>query len=326
MSFKRHHPYRKDDKARAQYAEVILHAEDFIYPLFIRSGVNKKLPVENFSGVYHHSKDSLLLEIENALNIGINKFLLFGVPNDNEKSIEANYAYDENNIVNISIEAIKKRFPSAIIITDVCICSYTLSGHCGIIDDRGAIDNDRTIDILGKIAVAHARAGADFVAPSAMMDGQVWAIRKALDKAGFKDTSILSYAAKYASSFYGPFREAAHSAPAFGDRKSYQLDYRTIEQSLSEIKTDIEEGADWIMVKPAHTYLDIIFRAHMNFPHIPIVGYHVSGEYMMLKCLSNMGLTDFTSAILETHFAIKRAGAHYIITYAAPLIAKYLKK
>jgi len=325
MNFKRHHPYRSNEETRNNHAEVQLQTRDFIYPLFVREGIRQKLPVENFGGVYHHTTDSLIKETEHAISLGIDKVLLFGIPDDGKKSETAAYAYDEKNIVPQSISLLKRHFPELTIFTDVCLCSYTTHGHCGIIEN-GLIDNDKTIEILARIAVCHASAGADFVAPSAMMDGQVWAIRNALQDNGYNKTRILAYAAKYASAFYGPFRTAALSAPAFGDRKTYQLDYRTIRQGISEIEADIAEGADWIMIKPAHTYLDMILRTRQLFPEMPVVGYHVSGEYMMLSLLAEKGLADPMSVLWETHYAIKRAGAHYIISYAAPILAKQLYK
>lgn len=325
MSFKRHHPYRLSEEIRNSHAEVWLQPSDLIYPLFVREGIREKLPVENFEGVYHHTTNSLLREVEEAINMGINKVLLFGIPDDWQKSHEAEYAYAEKNIVSRSVTMLKQHFPDLIVFTDICLCSYTTHGHCGILGDE-VIDNDKTIEILARVAVCHASAGADFVAPSAMMDGQVWAIRDALQHAGHTKTKILAYAAKYASSFYGPFRTAALSAPAFGNRKTYQLDYRTIRQGISEIEADIAEGADWIMIKPAHTYLDMILRARQLFPEVPLVGYHVSGEYMMLSLLAEKGLADPLSLLWETHYAIKRAGADYIISYAAPMLVKQLNK
>ncbi|MGC8803918.1 MAG: porphobilinogen synthase [Bacteroidales bacterium] len=325
MEFKRHHTYRYDEETRNKYAELKLLPEDFIYPLFVREGISEKIPVENFDGVYHHTIDSLLKEVEKALTLGINKVLLFGIPTDDKKSEDARYAYNDKNIVSRSVARLKKHFPNVTIITDVCLCSYTSHGHCGIIENE-SINNDKTIGILARIAICHAAAGADFVAPSAMMDGQVWAIRNSLRSNGYETTKILAYAAKYASAFYGPFRTAALSAPAFGDRKSYQLDYRTIRQGISEIEVDIAEGADWIMIKPAHTYLDMILRARQNFPDTTVVGYHVSGEYMMLSLLAEKRLADLLSVMWETHYAIKRAGADYIISYAAPLLAEQLTK
>lgn len=325
MDFKRHHPYRLNETIRDRNAELQLRPDDFIYPMFVREGIRERLPVENFTGVYHHTCDSLLREVELALSLGIDKVMLFGIPVDGHKSENAEYAYASNNIVPRSVALLKQHFPDLTIFTDVCLCSYTSHGHCGIIEGD-SINNDKTIEILGRIAICHAAAGADFVAPSAMMDGQVWAICEALRKARLEQTRVLAYAAKYASAFYGPFRTAALSAPAFGDRKSYQLDYRTIRQGISEIQADIAEGADWIMIKPAHTYLDMILRARQNFPDIPLVGYHVSGEYMMLSLLAEKGLADQLSVLWETHYAIKRAGADYIITYAAPLLAEQLTK
>lgn len=325
MKFKRHHPYRLDEASRNHHAEVHLTAENFIYPLFVREGIHEKLPVENFAEVYHHTPESLLREVEKAISLGINKILLFGIPDEHKKSEYAEYAYDEQNIVSRSIVTLKKHFPELMVFTDVCLCSYTSHGHCGIIENE-SINNDKTIEVLGQVAVCHAAAGADFVAPSAMMDGQVWAIHKALHSNGYDKTRILAYAAKYASAFYGPFRTAALSTPAFGDRKSYQLDYRTIRQGISEIESDIAEGADWIMIKPAHTYLDMILRARQLFPQIPLVGYHVSGEYMMLHLLAEKGIADALSVLWETHYAIKRAGADFIISYASTILAKQLLK
>ncbi|MCX7986183.1 MAG: porphobilinogen synthase [Bacteroidales bacterium] len=323
MEYKRYHPYRLNEEVRNRNAEVHLHVSDFIYPLFVREGISQKVPVEDFCGVYHHTLETLVEEVERKLSLGIDKFLLFGIPSDENKSELAEYAYAEGNIVYRSVRRLKEVFPEVTLFTDVCLCSYTTHGHCGILVED-SINNDATIEILGKVATCHAAAGADFVAPSAMMDGQVWAIRQMLNREGY-NTKILAYAAKYASAFYGPFRTAAISKPAFGDRKSYQLDCRTISQGISEIESDIAEGADWIMIKPAHTYLDMILRAKQLFPKTPVAGYHVSGEYMMLNLLSSKGLADWQSVLWEVHYAIKRSGADYIISYAAPLLAQKLQ-
>ncbi len=320
---KRFRNYRTDQRTRDKYSEVSLMTDDLIYPYFIVDGNSFKQGISSLKGVYHLSIDMLLKDIEEVNSLGINKILLFGVIDKSLKDKEASMAYAPDNLVSQAVKAIKNRFPELIIITDVCLCGYTDHGHCGLVVDH-EITNDKTLPLLSRMAYSHAKAGADFVAPSAMMDGQVDAIRTYMDQNSSTNTRILSYSAKYASNFYGPFREAAQSSPAFGDRRTYQMDFRTIHQSLEEIQTDIDEGADWVMVKPAHTYLDIIQRAKQKFPTTPLVAYQVSGEYMMIEAAADAGYIDGGKAMIEAITAIKRAGADKVITYYAKNLARIL--
>ena len=267
-------------------------------------------------GVFRFSIDTLLTDIAELLSFGINKVLLFGVIPQEEKDERGSAAYKSDNIISRAVKAIKAKFPQVIVFTDVCLCEYTSHGHCGLLCDCD-VDNDSTLPLLAEMAYQHALAGADFVAPSAMMDGQVEAIRQRLDKEGLTRTKVLAYSAKYASSYYGPFRDAADSAPSFGDRKTYQMDFRTKDQGLEEIAADIAEGADWIMVKPALAYLDIVCRAHQMYPEYPMVTYQVSGEYSMLKNGAKQGYFDEKKIFFESLVAIRRAGADYIISYYA---------
>lgn len=267
-------------------------------------------------GVFRFSIDTLLTDIAELLSFGINKVLLFGVIPQEEKDERGSAAYKSDNIISRAVKAIKAKFPQVIVFTDVCLCEYTSHGHCGLLCDCD-VDNDSTLPLLAEMAYQHALAGADFVAPSAMMDGQVEAIRQRLDKEGLTRTKVLAYSAKYASSYYGPFRDAADSAPSFGDRKTYQMDFRTKDQGLEEIAADIAEGADWIMVKPALAYLDIVCRTHQMYPEYPMVTYQVSGEYSMLKNGAKQGYFDEKKIFFESLVAMRRAGADYIISYYA---------
>lgn len=320
---KRFRLFRKDAETRNKYADIKVNAEDFIYPYFIVEGENQKQLISTLPGVFRFSIDTLLTDIQEMKNLNINKVLLFGVIDNHLKDEKGTAGYDPNSLVCRAVRAIKAHFPEIIVFTDVCMCEYTSHGHCGLIQNQD-VDNDSTLPLLAKIALSHALAGADFVAPSSMMDGQVWAIRNILDENGLS-TKILAYSAKYASSFYGPFRDAAASAPSFGDRKSYQMDYRTKNQGIDEIEADIDEGADWVMVKPAQSYLDIIQRASVAFPKIPLAAYQVSGEYAMLKTAATNGLLLEELAFLESLTAIKRAGAQFIISYyAKEFVAKGL--
>lgn len=313
---KRYHELRKDQTTRDKYSEVHIDSQDLIYPYFIIDGFKQRQNIQTLEGISRFSIDELLIDIEHTLSLGIDKILLFGVIEDDLKDDKGSAAYAPNNLIERSIRAIKQKHPLIKIFTDVCLCGYTSHGHCGIIKNY-EIDNDNTLPYLARMAVSHAAAGADFVAPSAMMDGQVDAIRVQLNQHGLYQTKILSYSAKYASVFYGPFRDAAHSAPSFGDRKSYQMDYRTVQQPLDSVDTAISEGADWVMVKPAHTYLDVIQRVKSTFPETVLAAYQVSGEYMMIKAAAHAGYLDGRKAMNETLTAIKRAGANYIITYYA---------
>ncbi|MFT3739912.1 MAG: porphobilinogen synthase [Breznakibacter sp.] len=251
-----------------------------------------------------------------SVSLGIDKILLFGVVGNEVKTSDGTASYADGNLVSRAVSAVKQKFPRLMVITDVCICGYTSHGHCGVLNGE-SIDNDASLPILAKMALSHARAGADMVAPSAMMDGQVQAIRQLLDQHGLSRTAVLAYSAKYASGFYGPFRDAAQSAPSFGDRKAYQMDFRTIRQGTDEVLADLDEGAAWVMVKPAHAYLDVIARAKAARPEAVMTAYQVSGEYMMVKSAAAQGFLDEHNAMNEVLTAIKRAGSNYIITYYA---------
>jgi len=297
---------------------VNLCVDNLIYPLFVCPGKGIKKPIESMADCFHFSPDKIVDEAKEIFDLGIPAILLFGLPE--KKDEKGSESFSDTGSVQQAVKNIKKAVPELLVITDVCLCAYTDSGHCGIIKD-GKIDNDATCEILAKIAVSHAKAGVDIVAPSDMMDGRVGVIRKSLDENGFIDTAIMSYSAKYASAFYGPFRDAADSAPAFGDRKTYQMDIAaSAKQAMREIELDIAEGADIVMVKPALCYLDIISQAKQRFD-VPIAAYNVSGEYMMINAAAQQGVFDRQSAIMEILTAIKRAGADIIITYFAKEIA-----
>ncbi|MFZ2456066.1 MAG: porphobilinogen synthase [Candidatus Altiarchaeia archaeon] len=298
---------RSSERIRDLVSEVSLSEKNFIYPIFVKEGISKKEPIARMPGQFRYPLDDLGEVIGRCEDAGISGVLLFGVPKD--KDAAGSQAYKRDGVVQGAIKKIKELSDIAVF-SDVCLCQYTQHGHCGVLDGMN-VDNDRTLELLKKIAVSHARSGADYVAPSAMMDGQVAAIREALDKEGFNDTGIMSYSAKFASSFYSPFREAAGSAPQFGDRKSYQMDYRSPSQALREIELDINEGADIILVKPALPCLDIIQKAKEKY-NVPLAAYQVSGEYSLLKS----GILD-KEALHESLTAIKRAGADIIISYAA---------
>jgi len=297
--------------------------DEWIYPIFVTEGEKKKEVIPSMPGIHRFSKDRIAEEIEECLEAGIHKFMLFGVTD--QKSENAWDAYREDGLVQETIRMLKNKYDSQILLaTDVCLCEYTESGHCGIVDEKGTVLNDETLPVLQKIAVSHARAGADIVAPSDMMDGRVGAIRDALDENGFSDVSILSYSVKYASNLYGPFREAANSSPSFGDRKSYQMDYRNRSEAVVEAQADVEEGADMLMVKPAGMYLDIIRELKDRF-HIPIAAYQVSGEYAMLANGIKQGLVS-EAVVEESLLAIRRAGASVIVTYFAKQLAQKYKE
>lgn len=314
---KRFRNYRKDQATRDRFADVSLRADDFIYPYFVVEGEGVKEAIPSLPGIFRFSIDTLLSDIREVKALGVNKVLLFGVIPESEKDERGSAAYAEDALVARAVRAIKAAYPEVLVITDVCLCEYTSHGHCGLLHDYD-VDNDSTLPLLAEEAYVHAKAGADFVAPSAMMDGQVEAIKNRLREGGLdKQTRVLAYSAKYASAFYGPFRYAADSAPSFGDRKSYQMDFRTHDQGLDEIAADIEEGADWTMVKPAMPYLDMIARGVERFPDIPMVAYQVSGEYAMLKAAVQQGYLDESRVVYESLIGIKRAGARYIITYYA---------
>jgi porphobilinogen synthase len=321
MSIIRLRRLRKSSVVRDLISETQLSPKDFILPYFVVEGKSVREVIESMPGIYHLSVDNLLKDITEATKLGIKAILLFGIPLSKDE--RGSLSYKSNGVVQSTIKAIKKEFPDLVVITDVCLCGYTSHGHCGIIKNE-KIDNDTTLKVLSKISLSHADAGADFVAPSAMMDGQVKAIRQALDKKDFKDVGILAYSAKYASNFYGPFREALDSIPQFADRKSYQMDYRNANEALREIGQDVEEGADIVMVKPALVYLDIISRAKQKF-NVPLAAYNVSGEYALVKSAVKTGIANEKDIILEILTSIKRAGADLIITYHAKEVARWLK-
>ena len=311
---------RQTSGVRRMVRETFLRVDDFIYPIFVINGKGKREPIPSMVGNYRLSIDELLKEAEEVKSLGIPGIILFGLPEVKDQL--GSPAYAEDGIVQRAVAAIKENVPGLVVLTDVCLCQYTDHGHCGIIKD-GRIDNDTTLEILAEVALSHARAGADFVAPSDMMDGRIWAIRDRLEKEGYKDTGILSYAVKYGSAFYGPFREAADSAPQFGDRKTYQMDPANKREALKEATFDVEEGADIIMVKPALPYLDIIHQVKAS-TNIPVAAYNVSGEYAMVKAADQEGWIDGESVMMETLISIKRAGADIILTYFAKEAARLL--
>ncbi|MEN6578224.1 MAG: porphobilinogen synthase [Phycisphaerales bacterium] len=307
---------------RRMVRETSVSVNDFVYPLFVRAGEGIKKPIASMTDCFHLSPDLIAEEAAEVASLGIPAVLLFGLPE--KKDERGSEAWSESGPVQQAIREIKKRTPDLLVITDVCLCEYTSTGHCGVIRDR-KVDNDPTLELLAKMALSHAQAGADIVAPSDMMDGRVRAIREALEQNGFHEVAILSYAAKFASAFYGPFRDAAESAPAFGDRKTYQMDPANAREALREIELDIEEGADMVMVKPALSYLDVIRRARERFD-CPLAAYNVSGEYMMLNAAADAGLIDRDAAMMEVLTSIKRAGADIILTYFAKKAALLLRK
>jgi porphobilinogen synthase len=312
---------RRTEAIRALVRETDLAPGDLIHPLFVVPGAKIRQAIRSMPGQLNLSVDETVAEAQEASSLGLPGVILFGIPL--QKDAQASGAYDPHGIVQEATRAIKKAVPGLLVLADVCLCEYTDHGHCGVVQGDD-IANDPTLDLLAKTAVSQARAGADIVAPSDMMDGRVAAIRKALDAAGFPDTPILSYAAKYASAFYGPFREAAESAPAFGDRRSHQMDPPNVREALREVALDIEEGADMVMVKPALPYLDVICRVRQAFD-VPVAAYHVSGEYAMLMAAAERGFIDRDRVMMESLVAIRRAGADVIVTYCAKDAARILR-
>ncbi len=313
---------RRTPAIRNMLRETSLKLDDLIYPYFVIAGENVKNPISSMPGCYQLSIGNLIPEVREAVDLGIPAVLLFGIPS--HKDAAATGAYDPEGIVQLAIRAIKDEFPDLVVITDVCLCEYTDHGHCGVIQE-GEVLNDVTLELLAKMAITHAENGADIVAPSDMMDGRVAAIRNALDDEGLPDTIIMAYSSKFASAFYGPFREAAESAPAFGDRKTYQMDAANLEEAVRESLLDIEEGADIIMVKPALPFLDVIHAVKQE-TKFPLAAYNVSGEYSMIKAAAANGWLDEERAVLEAVTGIKRAGADLIITYHAKDIARWLQQ
>jgi porphobilinogen synthase len=324
MNFPDYRPrrLRKNENFRRMTRETKLSVDDLVYPLFVVPGKNIKKPINTMPGNFQMSIDHLVKEVQKTKDMGIPAVLLFGVPDKKDET--ASGAFTRDGIIQQAVRRIKDKVPDILVITDVCLCEYTSHGHCGMIE-KGDVNNDTTLEVLSETAVSHAKAGADMVAPSAMMDGQVAAIREGLDEAGFESTPIMAYAAKYASCFYGPFREAAQSAPQFGDRKTYQMDPANSDEAVREMTLDVAEGADIIMVKPALPYLDIIRRAREEFD-LPIAAYNVSGEFAMIKAAANLGWLDGERAMMEALTSIKRAGADIILTYFAQDAAKILNK
>jgi len=317
---------RRSPALRNLVRETQLSGHDFILPLFVSEKLEQRRPVGSMPGVFQLSVKEIVDEARRAQDLGLQAILLFGVPR--EKDEQASGAYAENGIVQKTLRAIKSKCPDLVTITDVCLCEYMSHGHCGVtrIDgDHFQVLNDETVELLVKTALSHAAAGVDMVAPSDMMDGRIGAIREALDAGGFDQTGIMSYAAKFASAFYGPFREAAESPPQFGDRRSYQMDYANADEALREVALDIEEGADIVMVKPALPYIDILWRVHERFKK-PTAAYHVSGEYAMLKAAAEKGIVEERVAVIEIMTALRRAGADIIITYWAHELAKWLRE
>jgi porphobilinogen synthase len=312
---------RKNENIRRLVRENHLLVDDLIYPIFIEDGKDIKKEIPSMPGIFRWSLDRVNEELDEVVNLGIPAVLLFGIPS--HKDEVGSDTWNEEGIIQRAIRHIKKHYPNLYVITDVCFCEYTSHGHCGVLHDHD-VDNDLTLENTKKQVVSHAKAGADMVAPSGMMDGVVKTIREALDEAGYKHIPIMAYSAKYASSYYGPFREAADSTPAFGDRRTYQMDPANRREALREVAIDIEEGADIVMVKPALSYLDII-RDLRNTFNVPIAAYNVSGEYSMIKAAGKLGWIDEKKVMLETLISMKRAGADIIITYFAKEVAKILK-
>ena len=312
---------RRTEALRRLVRETSLVPSQLVLPLFVRSGHGLRHPVESMAGVHQTSVDESLRDADEAAALGLAGVLLFGIPD--RKDAMGSEAWNDEGPVQQAIRALKREVPELVVITDVCLCEYTEHGHCGVIRE-GDVDNDATLELLAREAVSHARAGADIVAPSDMMDGRVRAIRTALDREGFPNTAILSYAAKFAGPFYGPFREAAESTPQFGDRRSYQMDSANAEEAMREVRLDIEEGADMIMVKPAGPFLDIIHRVKTATAY-PVAAYQVSGEYAMIQAAADHGWIDCERAMMESLLGIRRAGADVVITYFARAAAKALR-
>ena len=321
--FKRHRRLRVNQNMRNLVKDVYLDTDDLVYPLFIEEGNNIKSEIPSMPGIYRYSVDRLKEELDEVQQLGIKALLLFGIPK--HKDNRAGEAYNEHGIVQEAVRYIKREYPDFLIITDVCNCEYMDHGHCGILDENGYVLNDVTLELLAKTAVSHAKAGADIIAPSDMMDGRIEKIREELDKNNFENTPVMSYAVKFSSAFYGPFRDAADSAPKFGDRKSYQMDYRAGFDVLSEAGEDIKQGADIIIVKPALAYLDLIAEIKREYS-IPIAAYSVSGEYSMVKAAAQNSWIDEKAIVMEKIYAMKRAGASIIITYYAKDIARWLRE
>lgn len=314
---------RKSQSIRELIAETQLKPQQLVLPLFLVEGSGVQSEIVTMPGVFRNSLDNLLYEIDTAQKLGVNSFALFPAISESLKNSTGTESLNEKGLLPKAVREIKSRFPNSLIITDVALDPYSSDGHDGVVRD-GEVVNDESVELLAKMAVVQAQAGADMVAPSDMMDGRVGAIRTALDIAGFSNTGILAYSAKYASSFYGPFRDALDSAPKFGDKKTYQMDFRNVSEALREVQLDIDEGADMVMVKPALSYLDVIRRVK-DYSDVPVAAYNVSGEYAMIKAAAKAGMLDETKAMVETLYSIRRAGADIILTYFALSMARWLK-
>ena len=324
MYFPQYRPrrLRAGETIRRMVRETTLAADNFIYPLFVTHGKGVKKEIGSMPGNFQQSIDNVVKDCEETWKLGVPAVILFGIPEKKDET--GSEACSEHGVVQHAIRAIKDKLPDLLVITDVCLCEYTSHGHCGVIRN-GQVQNDETLELLAREAVSHAKAGADMVAPSDMMDGRVGAIREALDDTGYQQVPIMSYAAKYASGFYGPFREAAESTPQFGDRRSYQMDPPNSREALREVALDIEEGADIVMVKPALSYLDIIFQVKQQF-NLPVAAYNVSGEFSMIKAGAKLGWIDGDRVMMEILMSMRRAGADMILTYHAKEAAKLLNK
>ncbi|MGD8188780.1 porphobilinogen synthase [Brevibacillus ginsengisoli] len=321
MQFERHRRLRSSVAMRNLVRENHVRLEDLIYPLFFVEGTGIKNEIPSMPGVYNYSLDQFEAELDEIAELGIQAVLLFGVPD--HKDAVGTEAYADSGIVQQATRMIKERYPQMLVIADTCLCEYTDHGHCGVVHD-GIIENDESLKLLAATAVSQARAGADIIAPSNMMDGFVWAIREALDEAGFENIPVMSYAVKYASAYYGPFRDAAGSTPQFGDRKTYQMDPANSREGIREAAADVEQGADFLIVKPGLAYMDMVMRIRENF-NLPVVVYNVSAEYSMVKAAALNGWIDEERIVMETMVGFKRAGADMIITYHAKDIAKWLR-
>jgi porphobilinogen synthase len=322
LEFQRHRRLRKSAGIRAMVRETHVTVNDLIHPIFVVEGDNKMHEIPSMPGVFHFSLDQFRREVNEVSELGIPSIILFGVPDHKDEC--SSQAYAEDGIVQKAIRAAKEENPDLVITTDVCLCQYNPAGHCGIVEN-GEIVNDPSLELIAKTALSHAQAGADIVAPSDMMDGRIAAIRQILDENKFTNVPIMSYAVKYASSFYGPFRDAAHSTPAFGDRKTYQMDPANAREAMREAESDVMEGADMLMVKPALAYMDIIRQVRDRF-ELPVVAYNVSAEYSMVKAAAQNGWIDERAVVMETMTGFKRAGADLILTYFAKDVARYLKE
>ncbi|CAN7184538.1 porphobilinogen synthase [Peribacillus frigoritolerans] len=324
IPFNRHRRLRASAGMRALVRETQLHKEDLIYPIFVIDGKNVKNEINSMPGIYQLSMDNLGAEMDEVVSLGIKSVILFGVPFDHDKDEQGTGAFHHNGLVQEATRFIKKQYPEVIVIADTCLCEYTSHGHCGVVEGEKIL-NDASLDLLAKTAISQAEAGADIIAPSNMMDGFVAAIRAGLDEAGYEDIPIMSYAVKYASAFYGPFRDAANGAPQFGDRKTYQMDPANRLEAFREAESDVAEGADFLIVKPALSYMDIIRDVKNNF-NLPIVSYNVSGEYSMVKAAAQNGWIDEKAIVMEMLTGLKRAGSDLIITYFSKEAARWINE